>query len=101
MLNLDLFSNTDQVSQTELALAYRDLKFESVELPQTKRVITIRHNLDYSHDQVEVLDGTLQVNLYDFDEVDPLKLAEILRWFGHTVRVVDYMFEHDIKEFDL
>lgn len=64
-----------------------------------KRMITIRHNGDYSQDTVEVLDGTRQLGLYEYTELNPHKLAEVLRWFGHPVRLVDYMFEHDIAEF--
>lgn len=67
--------------------------------PAIHRLVTIRHNKDYSDDTVEVLDGTRQLGMYTDSELNPFRLAEILRWFGHTVRVVDYMFEHDIAEF--
>jgi hypothetical protein len=67
--------------------------------PALRRVVTIRHNKECNDDTVEVLDGTRQLGMYTDSELDPFKLAEILRWFGHTVRVVEYMFEHDIAEF--
>jgi hypothetical protein len=67
--------------------------------PQLRRVVTIRHNGEYSADTVEVLDGTTQLCMDTDGELNPTRLAEILRWFGHTVRVVDYMFPHDIAEF--
>lgn len=70
-----------------------------IQQPSTRRVVTIRHNMDYNDDTVEVLDGTTQLGLYTDKEFNAVRLAEILRWFGHTVRLVDYMFEHDIAEF--
>jgi len=63
------------------------------------KLITIRHNCDYNHDQVEVLKGSRQLEIYNYDEIDPFKLAELLRYLGHPVRVVDYLFKHDIKEY--
>ena len=75
------------------------MKPADTQQPSTRRVVTIRHNMDYNDDTVEVLDGTTQLGLYTDKEFNAVRLAEILRWFGHPVRLVDYMFEHDIAEF--
>jgi hypothetical protein len=61
------------------------------------RLITIRENSAFSNDTVEILDGKTLLGQYEMTELNPHKLAEVLRWFGHPVRHVEYMFPHDIE----
>jgi hypothetical protein len=104
--------DTDHVADEKFSVGIRfdEIDFSELEMfdsneataptvAPTNKVITIRHNSDYSADQVEVLESGRQLGLYDMNELNPHHLTDILRWLGHPVRTVDYMFPHDIAEF--
>jgi hypothetical protein len=65
-----------------------------------KMHIEIRDNGSLSADTVQIALPNGEIFTASMNELCTFRLEELLPKLGHTIKVVDWAFEHDVAEFD-